>query len=485
MAVRRRAVRAEKIKRRAGAAALFVLLAAAVLAVVLYVNRDPVLPEVEPKGDESVTFAQYGTDEIVSIAVKNSEGEYTLLQKDGAWQMQGREDFVFSESMLSPLLDAAALVYAEHKVMDLMGSGYQLRDFGLGEKAIRVTVHYTDGRQITFRIGDLMPQETPMYYLAVEGDNAVYAVAQDIQEIFMLHADALHEVTDPALKGELVDQIAFTGENAFTIAREDNEWYLTAPFRYPLSSVKVNALLGKLEKIRFAQYVISEEKADLAAYGLTSPRRTMTLSIAPSVLTGYDENNQVIATEQLDGYDLTFYCGDDQGDVLFYCLYRGDVVLATRFSASVMLTQTYDTLLHSAPFALSVSEVTRFEWTQGDQTRAWDITLHERVLENNEFETDDSGNILYDVRVWQDGQEVDGDRFLLFYSRLIDVETINHLPEDYTLPQEAEITISLHRGERVRSVKLYAYGELHYAVSVDGEAVYYISREAVDGLSLP
>ena len=87
--------------------------------------------------------------------------------------------------------------------------------------------------------------------------------------------------------------------------------------------------------------------------------------------------------------------------------------------------------------------------------------------------------------LWQDGREVDSEEFLLFYSRLIDVQTINRLPADYQATGAPEIEIALHRGEKVRKVALYAYGELHYAVSVDGEAVYYISRDAINGLQLP
>ena len=485
MAVRKRAVRAERKKRRLLIAALFALLLAAAAAIIFYVNREPEIPVIERKGDQSVTFASYDSADVVSLTVENSEGTYTITQADGVCTMEGRPDFVFSENMLTPLLANAALVYAEEKVMELAGSGYSARDFGLAEGCIRVSVRYADGAEIAFRIGSLIPQETPMYYLQVEGDTGLYAAAQDVQEIFMLSADALHAVTDPALSADLIDRIAFTGENPFTMERVGSEWYLTAPFRYPLSTAKVNAFLEKLEEIRFAQYVAPAESADLAALGLSPARREMVVSIAPSILTGYDENGQEIASQALAAYDISFQCGSDKGDVLFYCLYRGEVVLATRFSAAALLTQTYDTLLQTAPFGISVSELTRLEWKTSAGVRAWDITLHERVLENNEFETDDSGNILYDVRVWQDGVEADSEVFLLFYSRLVDVASAQLLPADYAVSGEPMLTITLYRAGGAREIALHPYGELHYALSVDGVTLYYISRDALDGLKLP
>lgn len=485
MAVRKRAVRAERKKRRLLIAALFALLLAAAAAIVFYVNREPEIPVIERKGNQSVTFASYDPADIMSLTVENSEDTYTVTQEDGVFTLTGRPDFVFSENMLTPLLANAALVYAEEKVMELSGSGYSARDFGLAEGCIRVSVRYADGAEIAFRIGHPLPQETPMYYLQVEGDTGLYAAAQDVQEVFMLSADALHAVTDPALKADLIDRVAFTGENPFTMERLGSEWYLTAPFRYPLSPVKVNAFLQKLEDIRFAQYVAPADSADLAALGLSPARRQMVVSIAPSILTGYDENGQEIASQALSAYDISFQCGSDKGDVLFYCLYRGDVVLATRFSAAALLSQTYDTLLQPAPFGIPVNELTRLEWKTGDLTRAWDITLHERVLENNEFETDASGNILYDVRVWQDGAEADSEAFLLFYSRLVDVASSQLLPADYAVSGAPALVITLFRESGAREIALYPYGELHYALSVDGAALYYISRDALDGLKLP
>lgn len=485
MAVRKRAVRAERKKRRIFLAALFALLLGAAAAIIFYVNRKPEIPILERKEDTTVIFSDRAAEDIIALTVQNSEGEYTIHQENGVCTMAGREDFVFSESMLSYTLDNAAYIYADDTLLDTNGSPYTFADFGLEDDCIRVQVKYSDGAEIALRIGNLIPQETPMYYLRVEGDSRVFSTSLDMQETFMLPGDSLHAVTDPALSGELIDKIAFTGDNPFTIERAGSEWYLTAPFRYPLSTAKVNTLLDKLEEIRFAQYVSPLEKADLAACGLSPARRTMTLSIAPSILTGYDENGQVIAQKQLDGYELTFECGSDIGDILFYCLYRGDVVKATRFSSSVLLTQNYDTLLETAPFFVAISEVTRFEWEEKGETRAWDITLHERLLPNNEFETDDSGNILYDMRFTRDGAETDGDAFLTAFSRLMDVQSVNRLPADYQLPENPEIIIRLHRENDLREVKLYAYGELHYAVSVNGEAVFYMSRDAIDAVKMP
>jgi len=485
MAVRKRLVRGERKKRRLFLWALFVLLIFSAAAVILYANRGEELPPIEYRDVHGFTFENREAEEVLSVTVKNPEGEYTLTKVGDSWQMQGREDFLFSQNMLDTLLSKAALVHADEKLMDMDGSGYTFTDFGLGENGIRVEVCYTDGANRIFYIGSLLPQETPMYYFRTEGDNSLYAVASDVQETFALAGDALHRVTEPAIKGDLIDKIAFTGENPFTIVRKGSEWYLTEPFSYPLNGTKINQLLTKLEGLRFAQFVTTEEKADLSALGLSPARRQVTLSIAPSILTGYDENDQPIADKYLEGYELSFLCGEDIGDILFYCLYRGEVVKATRFSSGVLLTQDYLSLLQTAPFAVAVSELTRLEWEEKGQTRSWEITLSERLMENNEFEKDASGNILYDFMVQQEGNAVSSDEFLLAFSRLIDVKCEESLPADYLLPEEYDIAVTLIRGEDERVVKLHPYGELHYAVSVNGKAVFYMSRDAVAQVKFP
>ena len=484
MAVRRRAVRAEKYKRRFLYAALFAVLAAAA-GLAVFLRREAPIPVIDRKADTSVTFSNRDPADVRSVTVENSTGVYTVTQQEGVCVLDGRPDFVFSESMLAYFLQNAALVYAEETLLDTAGSGYTFADFGLEDGAIRVEAAYADGTNLAFRIGNLLPQETPLYYLRVEGDSRVFSVSQDVQETYMMSADALHRVTDPAVKSELIEKIDFAGENPFTLALEGNEWYLTKPFRYPLSTAKVNALLDKLAGLRFAQYVSPAENADLAACGLSPARRTVTLGIAQSILTGYDENGQPVASKPLPAYDLTFDCGDDIGDVLFYCLYRGDVVKATQFSSGVLLSQGYDSLLQTAPFAVSVSELTRLEWEENGQLRAFDLTLHERVLPNNDFETDDSGNILYDVRVWRDGAQIDESQFLLAYSRLIDVQTLDALPEGYEITGEAAVTVRLFRGEQVRQVQFYPCGELQYAAQVDGVTLFAVSRDKLAAVALP
>ena len=484
MPVRKRKIRAEKKTRRL----VWITLVCACIAAagVLYgVNqRENAVVDLGRNEDTSVTYQYRDMSEVAAVTVENETGSYTITQQNGAYALEGRPDFVFSDTLLDAVLSASTLIVTEETLLTLPED--EFKDYGLALGSIRVSVTYTDGTGIAFRIGSLIPQETPAYYFRVEGDNRLGVISQDVQETFSLSVNALHRVTDPAIKGDLIDRIAFTGENPFAMERRSDGWYLTAPFEYPLSTAAVNTVLKNLEGLRFSQYVSRAENADLAALGLSPARREMTLDIAPSILTGYDENGQALASQALEGYRLTFTCGDDIGDILFYCLYRGDVVKATRFSSGLMLTQSYEKLLLTQPVNIPTNLLTRLEWEANGQRAAYDVTLHERVMQNGRFETDESGNILYDVQVTKNGESLDADAFLLAYARLTDLKTTEALV-DFAVPEDAQpdAAVRLYFNDSVREIAFYPCDALHFAVSVNGVVRYYVSRDALDHVNMP
>ena len=255
--------------------------------------------------------------------------------------------------------------------------------------------------------------------------------------------------------------------------RREDGWYMTEPLPYPLSGEAVDSLLKKLEGLRFSQYVGSAEKTDLAALGLDPARRTVTLDIAESILTGYDENGQSTASALLPAYQLAFGLGNTENEVIFYCLYRGEVMKATVFSAGFLVTQGWDSLLLTAPFNAPTNDLEQLTVRQGDAQMVYDIVLTERILPNNALETDGNGNVLYDFHVYVQGEETDAAAFLDMYSRLLALRTPDRLPEGYLPPDTPpDISITVKRSRTARQVDLYSLDALYYAAAVDGTALF-------------
>ena len=319
----------------------------------------------------------------------------------------------------------------------------------------------------------------------IAGDTRVFATDQEAHDVFSRSRMALHAVPDPAIKGDLIDAIAFAGDTPFRIERRaGDEWYLTAPFEYPLSSTAVESLLDKLENLRFAQYV-APESAGLSAYGLDAPRRVITLDIAASILTGYDDNGQAYAQTQLDAYQLTLACGADASEVIYYCLYRGDVLKASYFTAGFLLSQGYDGLLLGAPINVPTNRLTSLTLTRAGETHVYALSLHERVQANNQFETDENGNILYDVQVTRDGAPCDATQFLYAYGQMTELAVTSPLPAGYAPTGDPAMVLTLAWEDGARELAFYPYDALHWAVAVNGVALFYVDAAWADGIALP
>ncbi len=485
MPVRRRTVRRGKPKYLLFALLAACLAAAGLCAYLLWPRTYADLPRAE---DTTVLFSNRESGDVVSVTVRNGQGEtYVITQSGEETAMDGDEKFDFSDSMLSDALTDAAYVYTEREIIDLRDSDtLTAADFGFDEACIRVTAVYTDGEQLTFYIGDLLPEETPAYYLMVEGDTHIYTVDQDTRDTFSRARLALHSVPDPALSAELIDKITFDGENAFAMERRaGDDWYLTAPFEYPLSATAVETLLNKLENLRFSQFAADADTADWAAYGLENPRRTMTIDIAASVLTGYDENDAEIGSVNLDAYQLTFVIGGDANDVVFYCLYRGQILKASYFTAGFILSQGYDGMLLGNLINIPTNRLTKMKITKDGQTHEYTLSLTERVLENNELEKDEDGNVLYDVLVEKDGVSCESDAFLTAYGQMTEMAAVTALPADWQASGDPELSITLQWDDGTRELNFYPCDALHWGVEVNGIMRYQTEKSWMDNIAMP
>ena len=465
---------------------LALALAALGAALLLLKKKEPVLPPVVTA--QSVTLSNREAADIARIDIENRyDAPYALLNGPAGWQMADDADFRLRDSALDAIVNNAALIVAEDTVGDLSEHPeWALMNFGLEQAAARVTVTFSEGDSLAFRIGDSVPQETPAYYFLLEGDSHIYTISSDVFEAYTYTRLGLHDVTDPALKGELIDRIEFSGSDAFTAEKRDDGWYLTAPFVYPLSDTAMDALLKKLEGLRFAQYVGRAEECDLASLGLEPPLRTLTLDIPETVVTGYDQNDEAMAETRLPAYQLTFDLGDSENEVVFYCRYRGEVVKATVFSAGFLRTQGTDSLLLTAPFNAPTNDLSGLILRRDGEELAYEISLVERVLPNNDFELDESGRILYDVAVRRDGQAVDSDAFLAAYRGLLSLRTEDRLPAGWQIPDAAPaLTVEVVRSGSRRQVALYPLDALHDAVAVDGVALYRVEKGWAEGISWP
>ena len=184
---------------------------------------------------------------------------------------------------------------------------------------------------------------------------------------------------------------------------------------------------------------------------------------------------------------MTFGLGREENDVVFYCLYKGQVLKATSFSAGFLRTQGYDSLFLTNPFNAPTNDLSRLVWERDGVQTIYDLSLTERVLPNNALETDENGNVLYDLAATKDGAPLDSDAFLAAYRQLVELRTQDRLPADYTLPDtEPLLRVTLTRGSGgVRQIALYPLDALHRAVAVNGVALYQVEKGWAESVEMP
>ncbi|MCP6082858.1 hypothetical protein NL341_28055, partial [Klebsiella pneumoniae] len=78
----------------------------------------------------------------------------------------------------------------------------------------------------------------------------------------------------------------------------------------------------------------------------------------------------------------------------------------------------------SAPFNAPTNDLQRLTVQRaGEAEIVYDLSLQERVLPNNDFETDENGNVLHDLLVARNGEAADSDAFLAAYNSLVQLRT--------------------------------------------------------------
>ena len=486
--VRRRIIDAEKRKKRL----LWLLLP--ILTVLfcgswLLLRRTPVsLPDIV--SPQSVTLSNRASEEVISIAVSGPyDAPYTLHRDpEGIWQMEGMPDFIFRQTMLDAMIDNAAVIITDDTIGRLSEHpDWHVDDFGLQDGCLRVDAGFSDNSHLVFRLGDSIPEETPGYFFMLEGDDCIFTISSDVFEAYANTRMALHTVSEPALKGELIDRIAFTGYNPFVLERSSDGWYLIEPVIYPLADSAVDSLLSKLEGVRFAQYIGRAEDCNLTSMGLDPAERILTLDIAESTVTGYDASSQIIGSTLLPAYRLTLSIGHEESEIVFYCLYRGEVNKATSFSAGFLRTQDWNSLLLATPFNSDIGEINSLTWSQNGLVQTYNLTFSEHVLPNNELERDENGNVIYNVSVSSNGQSIDSEVFAAAYGRLCTLRMEDRLPSDYSLPQsEPLLTVEVIRNDgKQRTVTLWPLDALHDAVAVNGVALFRVEKGWADSIKLP
>jgi len=468
---------------------VFLLLLCACLATgaaVILVRSLSRPPQIMPAEEKTMLLAR-PSEEIASVLVAPKDSAaYPLLRKDGGFVLEGQEDTPLRESVMEEIVLSLGKVPAEAVVLpDLnAGQGLTTAAFGLEPPRARVEITYQDGEKAELLLGDLTAnEETPQRYCMLAGDPKLYTILEADCEVFFHEMEYLRDFEQPGIDASLLDRIDVTGSVVWSAVYTPSGWQMEAPFAYPLSVQRMDALLNRIESMGFEAYLGGPETLDLAAYGLDAPEVTVRLTQAATVISGETEDGRQVSFP-VAAREYTLRLGAETGKSGVYLLWEGKVYKASNFLLGFWKTLNPRDLVLLNPVNFQVNNLDEVRLAASGMSKAYEVRMVESVTENNQIATDEYGQTLYDMAVRRAGEteDMDAEAFAAWYRQLAALSGDGTLPEGFALSGESRATITLTNSHLTRTVDFYPFDALHDAMAVDGAALFYVQKERVDQL---
>ncbi len=136
---------------------------------------------VEDETDERCYLTDKTIDDILSVNVVNSLGEYDIIKDSDVWTIDGLQEAVISNDSVETLAANVAAMTASDFVEENAGD---LAKYGLDLPTAIVTVNYADGSEFSFSMGNEVAADTTKIYLCETGETTVYTYKASALSLF-------------------------------------------------------------------------------------------------------------------------------------------------------------------------------------------------------------------------------------------------------------------------------------------------------------
>ncbi len=449
------------------------------------------IPEVEAQ-TTSRTLLRHDTAAVTRIAVtRQGQEAYVLLGDNGSLAVSGQPDFIMDSDMAKQMLEACAILTVADTVTETSEEWEADKaEFGLESPAVTVDVSYADGSSASFSLGDKVPNAN-LYYFTLAGDPGLYLASADMPELFQMNLGALHQVDQPEIHSSRIDRITVSDgagnpeaewvlEAGTASGDASGSWRMTAPYDYPCSASAMDTLLSTLEDLYLGQFAAPATQEEKARYGLDTPLRTIAVHQAAGDVASVNASG-VYETTSYPESTFQMAVGASQGDYVRYCQVGEKIYLVSSLSQPFLSTLTPETTLLTQPAAIPLESVASLVVEKDGERREYTLRRQERLLPNNELETDEDGNVLVDTFVTVNGQDTDFDAFSQSFTLLQAVTVSGRLPEGFAPAGEPSLrlTFTLVDG-RMRTLECLPFDALQDALRLDGVCVQYLPKGELD-----
>lgn len=445
---------------------LLAVFAVVSITAVLVSRHEEKVEQIKNSGE---TILSIPTDTVTALSWTNEDGTFSFTKGD-AWTYDDDSAFPVDEDKINELLAqfedfAAAFVIDDVK---------DYEQYGLDEPVCTINIT-ADEETYTVELGDFSKMDEQRYVSI--GDGKAYLVSHDpLDEFGAVLRDMILDDTIPEF--DTAEQIAFSGEESYTISYDEDDTSICADDVYftdgkPLDSAVITEWLTSLHELDLTNYVsynVTDE--ELQTFGLGEPVLTITLDYSSADEDGNETDSGTLVLhlsqnpEELAAYEEAIANEEDElPDVTCYARVGDSQIVyqITQSEFDELTAVSYDTLRHQKLFTADFDTVTSVDVTLEGETYTLTYTPPE-----DEDDEDAEGTWAYN-----------GETFDIFdFSYALRALSATSFTDEEPTGQE-EISLTLHLDNEdfpTFTLTLYRYDGENCIAAVDGEPVAFVSR---------
>ena len=477
-------------KRLAGLLLCAVLLIAGVTAGILLRNK---AKEDTTETRQRITGAivQRDAKDLQSMTViQRGKASWTAVREaDGSLRLQPEDEsmpntWLVDESIAGMLVDVAVnLTYDDVFTENRKDWEPDAEDFGLKDPLVTAVFRYTDGTEVTAHFGNSAdPGENAYYYMTVDGDDRLFAVAKGTVDDLNTEKELLHPVHELQIRSALLDRI--TVKNGDGTVRQEwtlqgqvsdrdaaENWLLTQPFVYPADYDAMKNLRDSAENLTLGVYVGNAEEEALKQCGFDEPSAIIELHMAAGS-TGTVSNYGVFDVVDWEERTETLILGNSRSEMVVYVRFGDEIYTISHFSVDVFTgTEPMSTVArYTVATPLNSLDSVTVEKPEGSVRYV--IVRTEDTAAAEQEGTEETSQFI----CMKDGKEISYDAFDAAWERLLTVTVSGRLPEGWEKKEtHTKYTLRTVSGG-THTIELSDYDGMHDAVTLDGHTYFYLIK---------
>ena len=444
----------------------------------------PILPQRQK------TLSDTHADQLLSITVTQREGEsYTLLyQNEQLYLQKNDSQIALKDDMTQRILHNTTLIVVEDIVTeDMEEVRPHLSDMGLEPPEITVRVVYRNGQEDVLQIGGPVPDST-FYYYRWSGAEQVFMCDRGTHELFSAPASLLLPVDQPVFDKNLITsmtlhprgqepmEIQFTADTSGVVSGT-----LLAPFSYPLSAEATANLITAAVNFRLGSpqgAVTPENQGD---YGFDDPLAMIDIRQKAGVYSAIDETGAYVSFEA-EEETLRMELGRKEGEYFYTCHYNGQCYYVSHFLIAPLVAATPETIITQNPAYMGDTALASIQIQSGGRLLDFRQQRTERVLPNNQLDTDENGAIRYDITTTRNGEPIGTAAFEALVERLSAMKVSGDADPGFSIGTAMphwQLTLTTVGGT-VRTVTAYPKDAFFDVVAINGMARHTLQAESLE-----